>query len=583
MPNQNKLSPFTLEIIKDSFIAIGEEMFTTVARTSMSPVIYETLDYATGLTDAEGDLLTQGNGITGFVGMLSSMVKEVLRKFEGRIHPGDIFIINDPYQGGGSHLSDVGLVLPVYFEGEIIAFSANKAHWTEVGGKDPGSFTNDSTDIFQEGLQFSCIKLFAQGEINEGILDMIASNVRTPEQSLGDMWAQIAGLRIGEKRFVELCERYSKDAVLQAIEYQFNHGEQIALQALTELTKGDYYAEDFVDTDGIGNGPFPIKVKVTITDEQFICDFRGSSPQVPGPVNASYSGLVAAVRSIFISITNPGQDVNDGIFRPLEIIVDPKSIMSAEKPAPVSNYFETFLGSLNLIWKACAPIAPHRLTAGHYNSVCSVVMAGRNPENNAPFLLVEPTQGGWGASADKDGNSAQFSFGNGETFNVPVEVAETRYGILVDEFSLNTDDGGAGAGEFVGGKGIVRSYQALTDGQTVTGTFGRHKFKPWGTEEGQDGSSNNFYIDKADGTTDGPFGMYARYPLNVGDSVRFVTGTGGGYGDPLMRDPEKVARDVKNELYTVEAARELFGVVVDPDTLDYQITTARKGESNEEI
>ena len=576
MTDTHKISPFTLEIIKDSFIAIGDEMFNTVARTSMSTVIYETLDYATGLTDAKGDLLTQGNGITGFVGMLSSMVKEVLEKFEGRIHEGDIYIINDPYKGGGSHLSDVGLVLPIFYDGQLIAFSANKAHWTEVGGKDWGSYTNSSTDIFQEGLQFSCLKLVDQGVVNEALVDIIRSNVRTPEQSLGDMWAQMAGLRTGEKRFKELCERYSADYILEAITYHLNHGEQIARAEIAKLPNGEYYAEDYVDTDGFGNGPFPIKVKVTITDEEFICDFRGSHPQVAGPVNAAYSGLVAAVRSIYMSITNPGEDVNDGMFRPLKIIADPKTIMSAEKPAPVSNYFESFLGSLNLIWKACAPIVPDRLSAGHYNSVGSVVMTGADADSGASFIIVEPTQGGWGATSSHDGNSAQFCFGNGETFNVPVEIAETRYGILVEEFSLNSDDQGAGAGEYVGGKGIVRTYQSLFDGQSVNGTFGRHLFKPWGTEKGHDGSTNNYYIYRANGEIEGPFGMYPHTVMNTGDSVSFVTGTGGGYGDPLKRDPEKVAKDVRNEFYTVQQARDLFGVEVNPETFEYLELDIRK-------
>lgn len=576
MTNKEKVSPFTLEIIKDSFIAIGEEMFNTVARTSMSPVIYETLDYATGLTDSQGNLLTQGNGITGFVGMLSSMVKEVLNKFDERINEGDIYIINDPYQGGGSHLSDVGLVLPIFYDDELIAFSANKAHWTEVGGKDWGSYTNSSTDIFQEGIQFSCLKLIDKGEINEALIDIIRSNVRTPEQSLGDLWAQVAGLRTGNKRFKELCDRYSKELILQAITYHLDHGEKIALSEIAKLPNGDYYAEDYIDTDGMGNGPFLIKVKVTISDTEFICDFRGSHPQVLGPVNATYSGLVAAVRSIYMSITNPSEDVNDGMFRPLKIIADPKSIMSAEKPAPVSNYFESFLGSLNLIWKACAPIVPERLAAGHYNSVGSVVMNGSDPNSDDSFIIVEPTQGGWGASAHADGNSAQFCFGNGETFNVPIEIAESRYGVLVKEFSLNTNDQGAGAGEYIGGKGITRTYQALYDGQSVNGTFGRHLFRPWGLDGGHDGSTNNYYINRVDGTVEGPYGMHPHTKLNKGDSVSFITGTGGGYGNPLARDPQKVVKDVRNGFYTVAQARDIFGIEIEPETFEYIELDERK-------
>ena len=562
--------------MKDSLLAVGDEMFVALARTSMSPIIYEVLDYASGLTDAKGNLLTQGNGVTGFIGMLTFMVKETLNKYPGdKLKPGDIIIINDPYQGGGSHLSDVGLVMPIFQDGELIAFSANKAHWTEVGGKDPGSFTNDSVDIFQEGLQFSCIKLYDEGKVNEGIVEIIRSNVRFPDLSLGDMWAQVAALRTGDRRLKELCEKHSKETILSAIDYLLDHGEKISRQELQKLPKGDFYAEDFIDTDGLGNGPFPIKVKVTITDDEFICDFRGSSPQVPGPMNCSYTGLVSAVRAIFLALTNPEQDVNDGVFRPLKVIVDPKSIMSAERPVPVSNYFETLLGSLDLVWRAMAPHVPNRLTAGHFLSVCAVTLSGNHQDTDDAFLIVEPSVGGWGASPTKDGESGQFCFSDGETYNVPVEVAETRYGVLLDEYSLRQDGNGSGVGKFIGGKGVIRSYRALSDGQAVTVTFGRNKFLPWGLEKGSDGSPNEFYIVKADGETDGPYGVYPRYRLDTNDVVQLMTGTGGGYGDPKQRPAAQVAMDVKNDYFTIEEAREYFLVEVDPETFDYKELAGR--------
>src|SRR5690625_4705847 len=256
MAQVTKVDPFTLEIVKDSLLAAGDEMFIALAKTSMSPIIYEVLDYASGLTDAKGQLLTQGNGVTGFIGMLSFMVRETIEKFgkKGRLYEGDIIIINDPYRGGGSHLSDIGLVMPIFKDGEIIAFSANKAHWTEVGGKDPGSFTNDSVDIFQEGLQFPCIKLFSKGEVNQGLVEMIKSNVRFPDLSLGDMWAQVAALKTGDKRVKEICERYGTSTILTAIDYLLDHGETLSKQELKKLPKGTFTAEDFMDTDGIGNG-----------------------------------------------------------------------------------------------------------------------------------------------------------------------------------------------------------------------------------------------------------------------------------------------------------------------------------------
>ncbi|PEK98980.1 hydantoinase B/oxoprolinase family protein [Bacillus sp. AFS017336] len=564
---QEKVDQFTLEIVKDSLIAIGEEMFHTLARTSMSPIIYEVLDFASGLTDDKGQLLTQGNGVTGFIGMLTFMVKQTLKKFgqKGDLKPGDIIIINDPYGGGGSHLSDVGLVMPIFYEGEIVAFSANKAHWTEVGGKDPGSWTTDSTEIFQEGLQFPCVKLFDEGKINQPLVEIIAANVRFPDLSLGDMWAQVAALKTGERRFVELCSKYSKYIVKETIEHLLHHGEQISRKELSKLPKGVFEAVDYIDDDGIGNDPFKVQVKVTITDEEFVCDFSGSHPQVLGPVNCSYTALVSAVRAIFLAATNPSQDVNDGVFRPLKVIAEARSIFSAERPAAVSTYWETMLYGSDLVWKALAPILPDRLTAGHLLSVCGVVLSGIHQDTNESFLIVEPSVGGWGAGDGIDGAVGQFCIGDGETYNVPVEVAEARYGIMVEEYSLHTD--GAGAGEYRGGSGTVRSYTAMTDGQTVTATFGRNKYLPWGINEGKDGSRNEFEIVKANGEVRGPYGKFARFPLQKGDTVRLITATGGGFGNPLDRPIEKVITDVKNGYISLEQASEIYGVKLNPDTL----------------
>jgi len=573
---QTTIDPFTLEIIKDSLTSIGEEMFFTLGRTSMSPIIYEVLDYATGITDAEGNLLTQGNGVTGFIGMISSMAKETLKKYRDNLKPGDLIIINDSYKGGGTHLSDVGLVLPIFYEGKLVAFSGNKAHWTEVGGKDPGSFSNDATEIYQEGLQFPCVKLFDEGKLNQALVEMIQANVRYPELSMSDMWAQIASLRIGEKRYLELIQKYGLDAVLHTGEFLLNQGEKAAKNLIRQLPNGEYFAEDYIDSDGLGNGPFKVQVKVTIEDERFICDFRGSHPQVPGPVNCSYTTLVSDVRTVFLSVINDDQQINDGVFRPLEVITDPGSIFSCERPAPMSSYWESSAIGGDLVWKALAEVLPEKLGAGHFLSVCSVTLSGNHPDTNDPFLIVEPSVGGWGASSKEDGARAQFCIGDGETYNVPVEIAESRYGVMVDEYSLNTEE--AGTGEYIGGSGAIRSYKALSDGQFVSVTYGRNKFSPWGLNGGQDGSPNRFYVEKGDGTVDGPFGVYARYPLNKGDVVKLVTGIGGGYGNPLDRDISQVLEDVKNQFFTVEQAKNIFGVIIDDAAYEIKGLTKERQE-----
>lgn len=556
---------FTVEIIKDALVAIGDEMFIALQRTSKSTIIYEVLDYASGLIDAKGQLITQGNGVTGFLGTLTFAVRSTLAKFgPENLHPGDVIITNDPYSGGGTHLSDVSLIVPIFYEGQLVAFSASKAHWTEVGGKDPGSWTTDSTEIFQEGLQFPCVKLYEEGRPVQSLIDLIEVNVRLPDMTLGDMYAQAASLRLGERRFQELCQKYGLDVVLYAIEALLAYGEQMTKLELAKLPKGVYEAEDWIDDDGIGNGPFPVRVKVTISDDEFVCDFTGTHQQVPGPVNCTLTSLHSGIRTMLKAITTPTIPANEGCFCPLKVICPPRTIFSAERPAAVSTYWETMNYVTDLVWKALAPIVPDRLSSGHFLSVCGVVVAGLHPDTNELFLLVEPQAGGWGAGAHKDGESGLMCVGDGETYVIPVEVTETRYGIIVDRYELDTNPI-AGAGRHRGGRGCIRDYRAAVDGVTLTATFGRHKYVPWGAAGGHDGSRNEVRIFHEDGR-EVVFGKCARYPLKKGEVARLITGTGGGWGSPFERPVEAVIEDVRNGYISLEQAKQDYGVELDPET-----------------
>jgi N-methylhydantoinase B len=554
-----RVDPFTIEIVKNALVAISDEMFVALGRTSKSTIIYEVLDYAVGLTDADGQLITQGNGVTAFLGTLVYAVNGAIDKFgkKGQLHPGDVIITNDPYTGGGTHLSDVSLVMPIFYDGEIVAYVANKAHWTEVGGKDPGSWTTDATEVYQEGLQFPCVKLIDGGRPIDSIIDLIEANVRLPDMTLGDMWAGVAALRVGERRFIELCDKYGKDAVFRSVKRLLDEGEKLARMELSRLPKGVFEAEDFIDDDGIGNGPFPVRVRVTITDDEFICDFTGTHPQVPGPVNCTYTGLVSGVRTVFKAITDPAIAATEGAFRPLKIICPPGTIFSCQRPAPVSTYWETMLYVMDLIWKALAPHIPDRLTGGHFLSVCGIVLAGIHPDTKELFLLVEPQAGGWGAGATKDGESGLVCIGDGETYIIPVEVAETRYGILVDQYTFAVQDGGAG--KFRGGRGLIRDYRITSDEAHLTATFGRHRFPPWGMAGGKDGSHNYVKILHKDGS-EAVFGKVARYRLERGEVARLATATGGGYGDPRERDRARILEDLHNGYITPEQAERDYGV-----------------------
>ncbi len=574
------IDPFTIEIIREQLIAASEESFITLGRTSQSPIIYEVLDYACALTDPKGDLIAQANGVPGFLGTLTFAVKAVIEKHPlTTMHPGDIFITNDPYTGGGNHLSDVALVAPIFFNRQIVAFSVNKAHWTEVGGMAAGSWTTDSTEIYQEGLQFPAIQLCRAGQVIQGLVDLIAANVRTPDRTLGDLYAGIAALRIGERRVMEICQRYGLATFKKSVNAILDHGERSARQALGELPKGSFSAEEWIDDDGLTPDPIQVCVKVTITDDEFIADYTGSAPQVRGPVNCTRTRLFSACRSMFKAITDPQAPVNEGWFRPLRVICPEGTIFTAQRPAPVSTYWETGAYAVDLIWRALFPVLPDRLSAGHSLSVCGTIISGRDEEGKT-FIMVEPQAGGWGATATRDGESGLVVVGDGETYVMPAEIGEARYPLLINRYGFNLTP--AGAGRYRGGLGLVRDYQILCDKAELTTTFGRHRFVPWGGAGGGDGSPNGVgVIPSGQGEPVLWRGKLARYPLKHGDVARLVTGVGGGYGDPFTRDPALVLQDVRAEVLTLEDARRLYGVVIDPQslTVDQSATTAlREGK-----
>ncbi len=559
--SRSQPDPFTVEIIREQLIAAAEESFVVLGRTSQSPIIYEVLDYACAITDHNGDLIAQANGVPGFLGTLSFAVKAVLQKFgSNAMHPGDVFITNDPYQGGGNHLSDVALIAPIFCQNRLIAFSVNKAHWTEVGGMAAGSWTTDSREIFQEGLQFPAIHLFREGKPEQGLLELIAANVRTPERTLGDLYAGVAALRSAERRIGEMCHRYGADVLGASMAAILDHGEKLARQALARLPKGSFFAEDWMDDDGLSDEPVYVCARVTITDDAFVADFTGSAPQVSGPINCTRTRLHSACRTIFKAITDPKSPVNEGWFRPLQVVCPEGTVFTARRPAPVSTYWETGAYAVDLLWHALFPVLPDRLTAGHSLSVCGTVISGRD-ENGDYFILVEPQAGGWGAGATKDGESGLVVVGDGETYVMPVEVCETRYPLLVEQFTFNVQP--AGAGMYRGGFGLIRDYRLLSASAQLTTTFGRHKYAPWGAAGGQPGSPNGVAIIPAGASE--PIlwkGKLARYPLRRGDVVRLVTGVGGGYGDPRRRDPDAVREDVRNGFLTADQARMIYGVVV---------------------
>jgi N-methylhydantoinase B len=432
----------------------------------------------------------------------------------------------------------------------------NKAHWTELGGANPGSASTEATEIFQEGLQFRFLKLYEAGVVNRSLVEMIRSNVRLPESTVGDMHAGVAVARVGARRIVELADKYGQAQVLTAMENLLDYGERMTRLELAGLPQGRFEAEDIVEDDGLGNGPFRIRVAVTIAPDRVIADFTGTDPQAPGPINCSYIGLVTGARCLFKALTNPDIPANGGCFRALEVICPEGTVLSARSPAAVSLYYEPLIAAIDVMWKALADAVPERLPAGHQRTVGATFVSGMHPDTGEFFVFGEPLLGGWGGAIDADGDSGQFSCGNGETFNIPVELFESRYGLQVEQYALHNEDGGAG--EFRAGKGVVLDYRVLGDEARITYAASRTESRPWGLRGGQEGSNNYLQILRGDGSVE-THHMCTGIAARRDEIFRLVTATGGGFGDPRSRERSRVESDLKNGYITPEQAERDYG------------------------
>ncbi len=549
----NQYDPITLEIIQSSLQAAADEMFAAMRRTAMSAIIYEVLDMGTGITDRNGELAGSGAGIPAFVGVLDKTVKRVLQKFNqpGDIEPGDIFITNDPYSGGVTHLNDVVLTMPVFAGDEIVAWTANIAHWNDVGGMVPGSMSTDATEIFQEGLILSGVKLFSRGQPIRSVFDILTANCRMPDFLIGDLWAGVASVRVGERRVLEIVNKYGKDVFLRAVEEYLDYGEQVTLAALRQLPKGTFSLVEPQD-----NGP-DYKVTIEIRDDEFIIDLRDNPDQDKGPFNMSRDEATVACQIAFKGIVSPERLSNGGTFRPLKVLTRPGSVFDPIYPAAQGIYYEITIRVHDLIWRCLAPHMPERLPAGSFASVCGTLFGGVHPDTGRDYAVIEPELGGWGGSATSDGNSGQFSALHGETYNCPAEVAEARYGVTVDYLSFHDEDGGAGFHR--GGKGVRIDYRIRSDNAWLTVAYTRDKNPPWPLKGGQPGSPNHVLIRRANGQVE-RHAVTSGLTLHKDDVIQVMTGTGAGWGDPMERPLELVYQDLKNGYITLEQANRYYGL-----------------------
>lgn len=513
--------PFTAAVIQASLVAAADEMFAVLRKTAMSPIIYEVLDVGTGITDADGNLVSSGAGIPTFVGVLDKAVRRII-EIHGKdaIRPGDTYITNDPYFGGVTHLNDVVIALPVFADGTLRAWTASIAHWNDIGGRVAGSMSTEATEIFQEGLRLPAVKLFDAGEKVRPVFEIITANSRLPEFSNGDLWAQVAASRIAEKRIVSLVEAHGVDAFEAALEALFEEGERRGLAGLKSLPEGTFEIEEEQD-DGAR-----WRAAITIAPDRFTVDLRDNPKVRDAPYNTSRDGAVISAQMIFKALTDPSLFANAGSFRALEVLTQPGTIFHATGTAPHGYYFETRIRLYDMLWQCLARAMPERLPAGHFASICGTVLAGVHPDTGRRYTMVEPQMGGWGATAERDGLDAMYSCSHGETFNCPIEIAEARYGLAVDYKALN--GGNEGQGRHSGGKGLSLCYRMRGDALFSAG-YSRNRIPVWGSQGGEAGGTNRFAIEHADGERD-ERAFASGVALKSGDRIFIDTANGGGWG-----------------------------------------------------
>ncbi|MBO6540616.1 MAG: hydantoinase B/oxoprolinase family protein [Rhizobiaceae bacterium] len=513
--------PFTQSVIQAGLVAAADEMFAVLRKTAMSPIIYEVLDVGTGVTDADGKLVSSGAGIPTFVGVLDKAVQRILE-----IHPrdkivdGDIFITNDPYYGGVTHLSDVVVAMPVLAGGQLVAWSASIAHWNDVGGMVAGSMSVSASEIFQEGLRLPAVRLFEAGTAVDALFDIISANSRLPDFARGDLWAQVAASRKAASRIAQLASVHGVDTFLAAIDALFDEGERRSRTGLSVLPKGTFEITEEQDDGAIW------RAEIRITEDNFTVDLRNNPKQRTAPYNTSRDGAIISAQMIFKALSDPELFANAGSFAPLEVLTEPGTIFHAIEPAPHGYYFETRIRLYDMLWRCMAQAIPERLPAGHFASICGTVIAGAHPDTGRRFTMVEPQMGGWGATADRDGLDAMYSASHGETFNCPVEICEARYGIDVGWKRMNETEEGAGLHR--GGRGLEVCY-GLRGEAVLSAGYSRNRMPVWGSNGGADGGTNSIAVLREDGERKS-YSFASGLKLRAGDKVIVSTANGGGWG-----------------------------------------------------
>jgi N-methylhydantoinase B len=571
----SKIDPITAQVIRSALVAVAEEMKLTLVRTAYNPLIYEVHDFATAVISARGEMMAQSEGLPFFLLSLPATVENGLSTIgEENFEDGDVIVANLPYTSG-THLSDTAIYMPVVHEGELVAFASTMAHWADIGGKNPGGWCTDSTDIYQEGMIFEDLKLYRAGEPNEELLKYIYSNVRFPDLVKGDLQAQIASCKVGTRRYKALCDKHGRDTIRESMEWVFDGSEEMVRAKIAQWPQGSYEAECYTDHDGVElDTPRLIKMTVNIRGDSILVDLAGSSETTVGPVNCPLVAVKAGIGIAFLSLTVPREQVNAGHLRPLEVVAPPNTIANPQRPAPCDSFGYVSNRAIDLFFKALSKALPDVAPAGSAQ-VFGPYLYQMDPRFGKPFIYVEPFCGGYGGRPTQDGANALIFIGDGDCHNEPVEIIETRYPLLVQRHALDTDS--AGAGKYRGGFGLIKDYLILAEENVMLAGGNDSKVDPpWGLFGGAKGTTAK-YIPFAGTDREHVIDERVNFfgPMAKGDRVSVRSSGGGGWGDPLERDPELVERDVRLSYVSVEKAKDVYGVVIGEDgTTDSEATSA---------
>jgi N-methylhydantoinase B len=561
--------PITTEIIRNAFVSCAQDMNATLIRSSYTPIIYEGKDCSVAILDEHGDVLGQSLGLPLFLGNLEICVKLAaeLHGWEA-FRPGDVFYMNDSYMTG-THLNDATIFGPIFWRDSLVGFSATRAHWLDVGGKDPGG-PMDSHEIYQEGMRWAPTRIYDRGEPREDVIDLLRRNGRFGYSLVGDMNAQVAACRTGEARFQAILDRFGYETYAAARDEIYRQSEELERESVTAIPDGTYRAEGFLDDDGLGHGPLPVQMRIDVTGDSMTIDLDGSAPIAPGPVNCGFAQTISACRVAFKLLINPERPVDGGTFKTLQVRAPERSIFDAREPAACQWYFSSLGLLIDLLVEALAPVLPEMVAAAHFGDSMVMFVSGRDPRRgDQPFLYVMPHPGGWGGFEGADGEDGLINNVNGGFKDYPVEVFETKYPALITGYGFRPDTGGPG--RFRGGCGIYRTHKLEADSNIYL-WFERSVTPAWGLFGGRGAVGPDVVVN---GGRDDERHMLKvnAHPVAAGGVVELRTGGGGGFGDPLERDPERVREDVLDGYVTVEAAARDYGVVLDPETLEIRELT----------